>query len=33
MSYTESNYENAVLEVFRDTLGYAYTYGPDVVRD
>jgi type I restriction enzyme R subunit len=33
MSYTEANYENAVLEIFRDTLGYGYTYGPDVVRD
>ena len=33
MSYTEANYENAVVEVFRNTLGYGYTYGPDVVRD
>ncbi|MEG2623095.1 MAG: type I restriction endonuclease subunit R [Clostridia bacterium] len=33
MSYTEANYENAVIEVFRDTLGYDYAYGPDVVRD
>jgi len=33
MPYTEANYENAVIEVFRDTLGYAYVYGPDVVRD
>jgi len=33
MSYTEANYENAVIEIFRDTLGYAYIYGPDVVRD
>lgn len=33
MSYTEANYENAVIEVFRDTLGYGYAYGPDVVRD
>jgi len=33
MPYTESNYENAVLEVFRDTLGYSYIYGPDFTRD
>ena len=33
MPYTEANYENAVIEVFRDTLGYAYAYGPDVPRD
>ena len=33
MSYTEANYENAVIEVFRDTLGYAYIYGPDVTRE
>ncbi|GAB1431655.1 type I restriction endonuclease subunit R [Spirochaetota bacterium] len=33
MAYTESNYENAVLELFRDTLGYGYAYGPDIARD
>lgn len=33
MPYTEAHYENAVIEVFRDTLGYGYSYGPDVVRD
>ena len=33
MPYTEANYENAVIEVFRDTLGYGYTYGPDITRD
>lgn len=33
MVYTEANYENAVIEVFRDTLGYGYVYGPDVARD
>jgi type I restriction enzyme R subunit len=31
--YTEADYENAVIEMFRDTLGYANVYGPDVVRD
>jgi type I restriction enzyme R subunit len=33
MPYTEANYENAVIEIFRDTLGYGYAYGPDVARD
>ncbi len=32
-SYTEANYENAVIEIFRDTLGYDYVYAPDLVRD
>ena len=30
--YTESNYENAILQLFQQ-LGYAYTYGPDIDRD
>jgi len=33
MSYTEANFENAVIEVFRDTLGYNYVYAPDITRD
>ncbi|GHV40568.1 DEAD/DEAH box helicase [Clostridia bacterium] len=33
MPYTEAMYENAVIEIFRDTLGYSYVYGPDVARD
>lgn len=33
MSYTEANYENAILEIFRDTLSYSHTYGPDISRD
>lgn len=33
MAYTEANYENAVIEVFRDTLGYDYIYAPDLARD
>ena len=33
MPYTEANYENAVIEIFRDTLGYGCAYGPDVARD
>ena len=33
MPYTEANYENAVIELFRDTLGYTYIHSPDVERD
>ena len=33
MSFSESNYENAIIELLRDTLGYTYVYGPDVARD
>ena len=33
MPYTEANYENSVIEIFRDVLGYSYVYGPDVARD
>ena len=32
-AYTEANYENAVIEIFRDTLGYDYVYAPELVRD
>ena len=31
--FTESNYENAVLQLFQEQLGYTYIYGPDVERD
>ena len=33
MPYTEANYENAVIEVFRDTLGYSHVYAPNLARD
>ncbi len=33
MPFTEYNYENAVLQLFTQTLGYSYTYGPDIERD
>ncbi|HEM5083800.1 TPA: type I restriction endonuclease subunit R [Streptococcus suis] len=33
MNFTENNYENAVMELFRDGLGYSSIYGPDVERD
>ncbi len=32
-SFTESNYESAILQLFQQRLGYAYVYGPDVPRD
>lgn len=31
--YTEADYENSVIELFRNDLGYEYAYGPDVERD
>ena len=31
--YTESHYENAILQLFQEQLGYTYLYGPDVTRD
>ena len=31
--FTESNYENAVLQLLNEELGYTYVYGPDVARD
>ena len=33
MSFTEANYENAILTLFTDTLGYSHHYGPDMERD
>ena len=33
MAYTEANYENAVIEIFRRTLGYDYVYAPDLTRE
>lgn len=30
--FTESNYENAVLQLLNEELGYTYVYGPDVAR-
>ena len=26
--YTEADYENSVIELFRNDLGYEYAYGP-----
>ena len=33
MHFTEAHFENAILELMRERLGYDYVYGPDVVRD
>ena len=30
--YTEADYENSVIELFKN-MGYTYVYGPDLVRD
>jgi hypothetical protein len=32
-SFTEANYENAVIEILSNTLVCGYVYGPDVARD
>ena len=31
--YTEADYENSVIELFRNDLGCDYVYGPDIERD
>ena len=31
--YTEADYENSVIELFRNDLGYDYAYGPNIDRD
>ena len=31
--YTEADYENSVIELFRNDLNYEYAYGPDIERD
>ena len=33
LSYDESVYENSIIELFTNDLGYEYAYGPDVERD
>ena len=32
-SFNESNYEQALIELFEGSLGYTHVYGPDVTRD
>ena len=31
--FTENSYEQALIELLRDTLGYQYVYGPEIERD
>ena len=31
--FTEADYENSIIELFRNELGYDYVYGPEVERD
>lgn len=33
IGYTEADYENSVIELFKNDLGYDYAYGPDIERD
>ena len=33
VNYTEADYENSVIELFRNDLGYEYAYGPDIERN
>lgn len=33
MNFTEEQFENAVIQLFRDELGYQHIYGPEVERD
>lgn len=30
--YKEADYENSIIELFRNDLGYEYVYGPDIER-
>src|SRR5450830_292758 len=33
MPFTEQDYENAIIELMRDKLGYDHFYGPNIMRD
>lgn len=33
MQFTEAHFENAIIELFQEHLGYKYQYGPEVERD
>lgn len=33
MPFTENNYEQAIIQLFRNDLEYEYAYGPDIERD
>ena len=30
--YTEADYENSIIELFRNDLGYEYIYAPDIIE-
>ena len=31
--FIEASYENSIIELFQNNLGYDYVYGPDIERD
>ncbi len=31
--FIEASYENSIIELFQNDLGYEYAYGPDIERD
>ena len=31
--FVEADYENSIIELFQNDLGYEYAYGPDIERD
>lgn len=31
--FIEADYENSIIELFQNDLGYEYVYGPDIERD
>ena len=31
--FIEASYENSIIELFQNNLGYEYVYGPDIERD
>ena len=31
--YNESSYEHALIELFRNNIGWEHVYGPDIERD
>ena len=33
MMFSENNYEQAIIQLFQNNLGYNYAYGPDIERD
>ena len=33
MKYVEENYENSIIELFKNDLQYQHVYGPNIERD